>query len=404
MNSKILILLVVILTANFSFAQGWKKYRNILKKEFKGLTPFSIPDINYSPGTVLLIYNKNEQIFSPQVEAFPKLEQLPPSPIPVFGMNKIKKIKFDVNSTTEILPGSISMIANIGLDSKSNYNFEMKNAEKHQVSINSLQTLIHELDINNISDRNLLEELLKDECVIISQGLLVKGLSFTFSRQNDLNSTVKSEIIKIATDADLKLNFINDKKFIIESDTSLYYAFDIYRKNVEELQRLYSDKIKIANLKNKSNDIQSKLDSLAIIVFNSLMALHKITYGNIQSDYSMGFHQNFNYESELEEFRKNDSLIINETNLILLNEYYNSIDSYIDTSYSLDYESSQFLIEYKEAIEDTKDELESALILKNENKEMMIEIENIDSQQYLIFEEGSGFEILESLYNYEKAK
>ena len=256
MKKKVLFLTIIlsIFSINIVNGQGWKKFRNVLKKEFNGLTPYSIPDVNYSPGSVLLIYSKNEQLYASRALQFPTLTLQPPSPIPSTKIVKVSQISFDVNADSQIIPNELTEVAKLGYDSKSTFNFGMKKAQKHQIEIGPLELLINNLDITNTKDKLLLEKLTNENCVVVAQALFVNGMTFSFKRQNKINADIKANITKAATNANLKLNILNDYEFTLESDTSIYYAFDIYHKNTDQLKKLYEDKKKIVELKQKKED------------------------------------------------------------------------------------------------------------------------------------------------------
>lgn len=257
MKLNILFIVFLLLLSESGIAQGWRKYRKVLKREFNGLTPFSIPDNNYSPGTVLLVYKRNEHLFETQKNAFPDLQPVI-SNVPTLKIEKVKKIEFDFNIEPQIIPGEISAIASLGLDSESKYYLDMKSVQRHHIPLLELKTLIHSLDMNKIKERLLLEELLKDECVVIAQGLLIDGMTFTFKRKRKYNPTIKSKIEQAASDAGLDLKIINNYKFSITTDAALYYAYDIYAKDMDELRRLYRDKMSILQLQAEAMELRTK--------------------------------------------------------------------------------------------------------------------------------------------------
>lgn len=219
--------------------QGWKKFRKVLRKEFDGHRPFTLPDVHYAPGTVLLVYNRNEQIYAAPSSAFPGLKMKTPSPLPGHKIIKIKEINFSAAAESNLIPGHLSAVARAGLDAETMFNLEIKHAEKHQIEIADLEVKLLMLNCSDPRERLLIEKLTGDDrCVIVTQALLFDGVTFTFNRKTRLDNSARAELFDAARDACVTLSIVNDYQFTLTSETALYYAYDFYRKNPTLLKNL----------------------------------------------------------------------------------------------------------------------------------------------------------------------
>jgi hypothetical protein len=215
-------------------AQGWKKFKKVLQKEFDGHRPFNLPDVHYAPGTVMLVYNRNEQIYSTAASSFPSLTMKPPSPLPGHKIVKIKEITFSAAAESNLIPGYLSAVARMGLDVGAGFNLEIKHAEKHQIEIADLELLLLSLNYGDPRDRLLLDKLTGDaRCIIITQALLFEGVTFTFHRKTRFDYDTRAQLLDAARDACVKLTILNDYQFTLTADAPLYYAYDFYRKSPE---------------------------------------------------------------------------------------------------------------------------------------------------------------------------
>lgn len=239
----LLFLPILILFIFEADAQGWKQFRKMLKKEFDGHRPFTLPDINYEPGTIILVYRKNEQIYATQECAFPELQSKEPSPLPSHKIIKIKDITFNANTESHLMPRYISAVAKIGIDNRSDFNLEIKHAEKHQIEVADLEIELQKLNFDDPRDKLLLERMIGDNrCEIITQSLLFYGVTFTFRRQHRMEAELKVELQKAADETGVTLTFLSDTEFSLSSDTPLFYAYDVYRQNNSQIRDLYVEK------------------------------------------------------------------------------------------------------------------------------------------------------------------